>query len=112
MNALVGMVLLFLFGIAVLAVMLKKGVALSPNGKRYGSALFFYVMLAVGVAMKWWPPAFLETALESGLVALGVFHSVNYGALNLTGAPTAPVVPTAPTEPAVTTSTTGDTHVA
>lgn len=109
MNALVGMVLLFLFGIAVLAVMLKKGVALSPNGKRYGSALFFYVMLAVGVAMKWWPPAFLETALESGLVALGVFHSVNYGALNLTGAPTAP---TAPTEPAVTTSTTGDTHVA
>ncbi len=72
---------------------------------RYASALFFYVMLAVGVYLKWWPAAFLETALESGLVALGVFHSVNYGALNLTASPTQ-----APTEPAVPTSTQGDTH--
>ena len=71
---------------------------------RYGAALFFYAMLGLGVHLKWWHAAFLETALESGLVALGVFHSVNYGALNLTGSPQAP------TEPAVPTSTQGDTH--
>ena len=79
---------------------------------RYASALFFYVMLGLGVYLKWWAPTFLEIALESGLAALGIFHGVNYGALNLTGAPTAPVASTAPPEPAVTTSTTGDTHVA
>ena len=72
---------------------------------RYGAALFFYAMLGLGVHLKWWHAAFLETALESGLVALGVFHSVNYGALNLTASPTQ-----APTEPAVPTSTQGDTH--
>lgn len=83
---------------------------------RYISALFFYVMLALGVYLKWWAPTFLEIALESGLAALGIFHSVNYGALNLTGSPTIPA-PTAspapaPTEPTVTTSTKGDTHAA
>ena len=79
---------------------------------RYGAALFFYAMLGLGVYLKWWPAAFLETALESGLVALGVFHSVNYGALSLTGAPSlpAPSVPVVPQEPAVPTSTQGDTH--
>ena len=72
---------------------------------RYGAALFFYVMLAVGVYLKWWASTFLETALESGLVALGVFHSVNYGALNLTGSGA-----NTPMEPPVPTSTQGDTH--
>ena len=79
---------------------------------RYGSALFFYIMLGIGVYLRWWAPTFLETALESGLVALGVFHSVNYAALNLTGSPQAPA-PQAPLEPAVTTTATqGDTHAA
>ena len=83
---------------------------------RYGSAFFFYIMLGVGVYLHWWAPTFLETALESGLVALGVFHSVNYAALNLTGSPTI-AAPTAspapaPTESTVTTSTQGDTHAA
>lgn len=76
---------------------------------RYGSAFFFYIMLGVGVYLHWWAPTFLETALESGLVALGVFHSVNYGALNLTAAPSLSAAP-APQEPAVPTSTQGDTH--
>ncbi len=76
---------------------------------RYGAALFFYAMLGLGVYLKWWPAAFLETALESGLVALGIFHSVNYGALNLTAAPSLSAAP-APQEPAVPTSTQGDTH--
>lgn len=72
---------------------------------RYGAALFFYAMLGLGVYLHWWAPTFLETALESGLVALGVFHSVNYAALNLTASPTQ-----ASTEPAVPTSPQGDTH--
>ena len=80
---------------------------------RYGSALFFYIMLGLGVYLHWWAPTFLEIALESGLAALGIFHSVNYGALNLTGSPTPPPTPApAPTAPAVTTSTQGDTHAA
>lgn len=108
MNTLVGLVLSFLFALAVLAVVLKKGVTLSTNGLRYLSALFFYAMLALGAYLHWWPPTFLETALESGLVALGVFHSVNYGAMNLT-ASSLPA-PQAPTEPTATTSTQGATH--
>ena len=109
MNTLVGLVLSFLFALAVLAVVLKKGVTLSTNGKRYLSGLFFYVMLAIGVALKWWPPTFLENALEGGLTAFGVFHSVRYGAMNLTASSLpAPSVP--PQEPAVPTSTQGDTH--
>ena len=76
---------------------------------RYLAALFFYAMLALGAYFHWWSPSFLETALESGLVALGIFHSVNYGALNLTAAPPLSAAP-APQEPAVPTSTQGDTH--
>ena len=59
----------------------------------------------------------MKSAFDKGkddvnaLAALGIFHSVNYGALNLTASPTAPPTP-APTEPAVTTSTQGDTHAA
>lgn len=81
---------------------------------RYGAALFFYAMLGIGVYLKWWAPTFLEIALESGLAALGIFHSVNYGALNLTASPTALPAPPAPapTESTVTTSTQGDTHAA
>lgn len=84
---------------------------------RYVAALFFYAMLAVGVYLKWWAPTFLEIALESGLAALGIFHSVNYGALNLTASSPPNISPatspvTAPTEPTVTTSTQGETHAA
>ena len=82
-----------------------------PVVLRYGAALFFYAMLGIGVYLKWWAPTFLEIALESGLAALGIFHSVNYGALNLTASPTASPAP-APTESTVTTSTQGDTHAA
>ena len=76
---------------------------------RYLAALFFYAMLALGAYFHWWSPSFLETALESGLVALGVFHSVNYGALNLNGTPpvASDLPAAAPTAPAVPTSTQG-----
>lgn len=87
-----------------------------PVLMRYLSALFFYLMLAFGSYIHWWTPTYLETALEAGLAALGIFHSVNYAALNLTGAPQAPAAmpqtPQAPTESTVTTSTQGDTHAA
>lgn len=54
---------------------------------RYGSALFLILLLTLGVYMHWWAPAVLESVIVGGLTALGIFHSVNYGAINLTGTP-------------------------
>ena len=47
---------------------------------KVGSGAFFYVLLALGVWLGWWPPDPLLAAIYTGMGALGILGSVHYGA--------------------------------
>ena len=51
---------------------------------KVGSAAGFYILLALGVWQKWWPPSDLLTVIYAGMGALGLLGSVHYGAKYLT----------------------------